>query len=139
MAGRFSMLIHKITPFVGYTQLLKRLDTQFNEPINQNSIKVPKVVKPKAYTLFLLLASSKTLGARLNPCLVDERVSKLFSHIFQSTKGLITQGRGALFYPPLFQTDSIQTFPPTILIYSRDKFFVILDIVHKYIFYCPIS
>ena len=45
MAGRFSMLIHKITPFVGYTQLLKRLDTQFNEPINKNLMKVPRVYK----------------------------------------------------------------------------------------------
>ena len=27
-------------------QLLKRLDTQFNEPTNQNKIKVPKVVEP---------------------------------------------------------------------------------------------
>ena len=29
-----------------YNWWLKRLDTQLNEPINQNSIKVPKVVKP---------------------------------------------------------------------------------------------
>ena len=39
------MLIYKITPSVDYIQWLKRLDTQHNEPTNQNSmIKVPKVV-----------------------------------------------------------------------------------------------
>ncbi len=34
----------KITPFVHY--LLKRLETQHNEPTNQNLIKVHKIVKP---------------------------------------------------------------------------------------------
>ena len=33
-------------PFYRLKFLLKRLDTQFNEPKDQNSIKVPKVVKP---------------------------------------------------------------------------------------------
>ena len=32
------MLIHKIKPSVNYNQWLKRLDTQLNEPTNQNSI-----------------------------------------------------------------------------------------------------
>ena len=40
------MRIHKITPSVDYNWCLKRLDTQQNEPTYQNSIKVPKVVKP---------------------------------------------------------------------------------------------
>ena len=35
----------KITPSVDYNFELKRLDTQLNESTNQNSIKVPKVVK----------------------------------------------------------------------------------------------
>ena len=39
-------------------QWLKRLDTQLNEPINQNSIKVPKVVKPTNKKTLLY----KTLG-----------------------------------------------------------------------------
>ena len=38
-------MIHKITFSVEYNKKLKNLDTLFNEPINQNSIKVPKVVK----------------------------------------------------------------------------------------------
>ena len=40
------MMIFKITPSVDYTWWLKRLYTQLNEPINQNSVKVPKVVEP---------------------------------------------------------------------------------------------
>ena len=40
------MMIHKIAPTVDYNLWLKRLDTQLNEPSNQDSIKVPKVVKP---------------------------------------------------------------------------------------------
>ena len=39
------MLIHKITPYVDYIKWLKRMDTQFNKPTNQNSLKVPKVMK----------------------------------------------------------------------------------------------
>ena len=39
------MMIHKITPSVDYNKWFKRLDTQSNKPTNQNSIKVPKVVR----------------------------------------------------------------------------------------------
>ncbi len=43
------MYIHnddtKIILCVDYNLLLKRLDTHINEPTNQNSIKVPKVIK----------------------------------------------------------------------------------------------
>ena len=46
-------MIHKIAPSVDYNQLLKRLDTQLNEPANQNSLKVPKVVKPMNKKTFL--------------------------------------------------------------------------------------
>ena len=35
-------MIHESTPSVDYNQLLKRLDTQPNEPTNQNSMKVIK-------------------------------------------------------------------------------------------------
>ena len=41
----YPMMLHKITSSVNYNQLLKRFDTQINEPTNQNSTKVPKVVK----------------------------------------------------------------------------------------------
>ncbi len=36
---------YKITPSVDYNKWIKRLDTQLNEPTNQNAIKDPKVVK----------------------------------------------------------------------------------------------
>ena len=39
------MMIHKINPCVDYNYLLKRLNTELNEPTNQNSIKIPKVVE----------------------------------------------------------------------------------------------
>ncbi len=51
------MMIHKITPSVENNYGLKRLDTQLNEPTNQNSIKVPKVVKPTNKKILL-----ETLG-----------------------------------------------------------------------------
>ena len=34
--------IHKSSPFVDYNKWLKRLDTQYNEPTNQNLVKVQK-------------------------------------------------------------------------------------------------
>ena len=39
------MMIHKISSSVDYNYWLNRLDTQLNESTNQNSLKVPKVVK----------------------------------------------------------------------------------------------
>ena len=39
-------MMHKHTPLVYYNWLLNRLETELNEPTNQNSIKVPKVVLP---------------------------------------------------------------------------------------------
>ena len=36
------MMIHKIAPSVDYNWWLKRLDTQLNEPPNQNLIKIIK-------------------------------------------------------------------------------------------------
>ena len=41
------MMIHIITPYVDYFNWLKRLETQLNEPTNQNSVKVPKVVSQR--------------------------------------------------------------------------------------------
>ena len=37
---------YKITPSKDYNKWLKRFDTQLNKQTNQNSIEVPKVVKP---------------------------------------------------------------------------------------------
>ena len=44
----------KITRSVNYNQWLKSLNTQLNEPTNQNLIKVPKVVMP-TYKNFIKL------------------------------------------------------------------------------------
>ena len=41
------MMKHKIKPSVDQNQWVKRLDDQLNEPINQNSLKFPKVVEFK--------------------------------------------------------------------------------------------
>ena len=39
--------INDDTPSVDYYKWLKSLDTQLNGPTNQNSLKFPKVVKPR--------------------------------------------------------------------------------------------
>ena len=46
MTDKF-MYITNVIPSVDYEYWLKRLDTKLNEPSNQNSIKVPKVVTNK--------------------------------------------------------------------------------------------
>ena len=43
----------QITPSVYYNQWLKRLDTQLNEPANQNLIKVPKDDYQRYYKTFV--------------------------------------------------------------------------------------
>ena len=40
------MMTHKITPCVNKYKWLKRLNTQLIKLTNQNSVKVPKVIKP---------------------------------------------------------------------------------------------
>ena len=47
------MMIHKITPSVDYKEWFKSLDTQLNEPANQNTIKVSKVAKPTKTKMLL--------------------------------------------------------------------------------------
>ena len=62
------MMIHKFTPYVDYKQSLNRLDSQFNKLTNQNSIKVPKVVKPRNNkTLLETLGTSVTAQCPLPP------------------------------------------------------------------------
>ena len=46
MRHSIPMIINKTTPSVDYSQCLKSLDTQLNDPTKQNLIEVPKVVKP---------------------------------------------------------------------------------------------
>ena len=56
MADTFMYILNYDTQMAlsaDYNRWLKHLDTQLNEPTNQNSIKAPKVVKP---------TNNKTLG-----------------------------------------------------------------------------
>ena len=46
------MYIAKINPSVDYNKWL-HFDTQLNDPTNQNSMKIPKVVKPTNNTILL--------------------------------------------------------------------------------------
>ena len=49
----FRMIICKNNPSVDYNLWLKRLDTQLNQPTNENSIKVLKVVRPTNQKMLL--------------------------------------------------------------------------------------
>ena len=40
------MMIHKITLTIDCNKWLKRLNTQFDKPTNQNSLNVPRVGEP---------------------------------------------------------------------------------------------
>ncbi len=40
------MVIYKITSYIDKNKYFKRLDSQLNKLMNQNLIKVPKVVEP---------------------------------------------------------------------------------------------
>ena len=55
------ILIHKITLFVYYNYYLKRLDAKLNEPTNQNSTKVPKVVKSKKNNIIKKLLENSVM------------------------------------------------------------------------------
>ena len=47
---------------VDYDQCLKPLDTQLNEPTNQNLIKVPKVVQPTNKKTFLMTLGTSVIN-----------------------------------------------------------------------------
>ena len=63
------MFTHKITPSIDYNYWLKHLDAKLIVTTNQNSIKVPKVVKKKNKKLYY-----KTLGS----CLINGKLSPSF-------------------------------------------------------------
>ena len=83
--GTSLMMIHKITTSVDYNKWLKRLDTQLNQPTNQNSIKVPKVVKQtNKKTLLYDFGDSckKTAQCLLPPWLILEWKSYFFPYYY---------------------------------------------------------
>ena len=55
------MMIHKITASNSW---LKRLDIQLNEPTKQNSMKVPKMVKP---TNIIKLVGTSVINSSKSP------------------------------------------------------------------------
>ena len=63
------MMIHKnkIPSFVDYNYWLKHLDTQLNESTNQNSLKVPKVVKPTNKKMLLKTLGTSVMNSPLSP------------------------------------------------------------------------
>ena len=87
---------HIITPSVDYNQWLERLDTQLNKPSNQNSSKVPKVIKSM---------SKKTL--LYNQCTKQPIVPSLqlenISHNKKNRPGRITNKR--------YKFDLLSSFP----------------------------
>ena len=60
-------MIHKITPSVGYTYWIKRLNTQLNKPTNQNLVKVPTVVRPTHKKTLLQTLGTSVINRTLAP------------------------------------------------------------------------
>ena len=73
------MIIQKITPSVDYNQWLKHLDTQLEEPTNQNSIKVPKFQQQIRKCYYKTLGTSIINNPMSPPFLFFNR-SKAFLH-----------------------------------------------------------
>ena len=65
------MMIHKIIRSIDYIFGLKRLNTQLNEPDNQNSIKVPKVANPTKESFYKSLGTS-VINSSISPQSLDE-------------------------------------------------------------------
>ena len=86
------MIIYKITNFVDYNQLLKRLDTQPNDPTNQNSLKFKKLLSQrikKRYLKLWGLVSKKAQYPR--PVLVEPH------NFFVGNFGMLTLVRKKIF------------------------------------------
>ena len=59
--------IYKITPSVDCNKWLKRLDTQLDKSINQNSSKVPKVVEPTNKKTYYKTLGTSVINSPLPP------------------------------------------------------------------------
>ena len=66
-------MIHKITTSVDYNKLLKCLDTQLNEPTNQNVIKVVNLTNKK--TLFKTMETRVLIIPMSPPSLTNVSVN----------------------------------------------------------------
>ena len=66
------MIIHKFISSVDYNKRLKLLDNQLNEPTNQKSITVPKVVKPTNNKRYYKTLGTNVINSPMPPpSLVD--------------------------------------------------------------------
>ena len=65
--AEINVIIHKITPYADYNKWLKRLDTQSNEPTNQNSIEVPKVVNLMYKKHYYKTLGTSVMNSPLSP------------------------------------------------------------------------
>ena len=65
--AEINVIIHKITPSADYNKWLKRLDTQSNEPTNQNSKEVPKVVHPMYKKRYYKTLGTSVMNSPMSP------------------------------------------------------------------------
>ena len=61
------MILHKITPFVDYNQWVKRLNTQLNEPTNNNLKEVPKAFKPTNKKTYYKTFGTSVINSPMSP------------------------------------------------------------------------
>ena len=64
-----------ITPSVDYNQWLERLNTQVDEPIIQNSIKVPEVIIHRIRKLYCNTLGTSVINSLMSPSLFAKYVS----------------------------------------------------------------
>ena len=121
----YPMMIHKITTSVDENYWLKRLNTQFNESTNQNSVVQPSQRLRKCYY--------KTLGTSvINSSLSPLSLSALLAISFINIFSLL--GSRTLDY--FFKHDwLVQNLISTISIYKWLILFIIKGEIHKIIVY----
>ena len=61
------MMIHKIIPSVDFNEWLKHVDTQLNEPTNQNSIKALKLLIQRIRKRYILTLGTSVINSVMSP------------------------------------------------------------------------
>ena len=77
-------MMHRITLYVDYSKWLKCLDTNFNKPTNQSSMKVLKVVKPKNKKMFYKTLGTSVLNSSMYP--TSLKLNSFYTLQYSSTK-----------------------------------------------------
>ena len=78
------MMTHKITPSVDLNQWLKRLNTQLNKPINQNSLTSPKLLSQRMRKRYCKTLGTDVINSPLLPCSL---ANQSFMNNFMVTTG----------------------------------------------------